>query len=348
MQLLHDVDLTPFNTFGLNARARDFAVLECESDLPGLVKLPAFDRHTVLWLGGGSNILLMQDYNGLVVHMRNQGIHERSRSDGLVYIEAQAGEIWHDFVLKTLDMGLNGLENLSLIPGTIGAAPVQNIGAYGVEVKDVIHSVRCFDLDTLGFVELSNADCRFSYRDSLFKQQGKRKYVIVSVVFALKQHFTADIRYGDLAAVLAEQCAGRKATAKDVSQAVCRIRSGKLPDPKVLGNVGSFFKNPVVDNATAQKLLAQYPEMPHYPQADGKTKLAAGWLIDQCRLKGFQIGGAAVHDKQALVLVNKQQARAQDVLDLAQHVRRTVYQTFGVNLHSEPDWLPAVFPVQAV
>ncbi|WP_411710783.1 UDP-N-acetylmuramate dehydrogenase [Neisseria animaloris] len=343
MQLLHDVDLTPFNTFGLKAAARDFAVLENESDLPDLVKLPAFDRHTVLWLGGGSNILLMQDYDGLVVHMQNKGIRELFRSDGLVYIEAQAGEVWHDFVLKTLDMGLCGLENLSLIPGTVGASPVQNIGAYGVEVKDIIHSVRCFDLDTLSFVELSNADCCFSYRESLFKQQGKGRYVIVSVVFALKEHFTANARYGDLAAVLAEKCAGRAATAKDVSEAVCSIRASKLPDPKVLGNVGSFFKNPIVDHETAHRLLARYPDMPHYPQADGSVKLAAGWLIDQCLLKGYGIGGAAVHDKQALVLVNKHHASAQDVHRLAQHICRTVQQTFGVALHAEPNWLPASF-----
>lgn len=184
----------------------------------------------------------MEDYAGLVVHMENKGIREIERSDGLVYIEAQAGEIWHDFVLHTVGLGLSGLENLSLIPGTVGASPVQNIGAYGVEAKDVIHSVRCFDLDTETFVELSNADCDFAYRESLFKQEGKGRYVIVSVVFALKEHFVPNLGYGDLAAAVAELSQGREATAKDVSDAVCAIRNSKLPNPNVLGNVGSFFK----------------------------------------------------------------------------------------------------------
>ncbi len=345
MRLEHDVDLTPFNTFGLQARARDFVALTDAADLPEIVQLPQFARESVLWLGGGSNVLLMRDYPALVVHMRNKGIRETGRSDGLVYIEAQAGEVWHDFVLHTLRLGLCGLENLSLIPGTVGAAPVQNIGAYGVEVKDVIHSVRCFDLDTLDFVELSNAECDFAYRESLFKQAGKGRYVICAVTFALKTAFQANAAYGDLAAVLAERCAGRAATAQDVSDAVCAIRAAKLPDPKVLGNVGSFFKNPLVTAEQAAALLAQYPQMPHYPQADGSVKLAAGWLIDQCRLKGFQIGGAAVHDKQALVLVNKQQATGADVRALADEVCARVADRFGVALEAEPNWLPLSFTI---
>ncbi|HFC8542042.1 TPA: UDP-N-acetylmuramate dehydrogenase [Neisseria weaveri] len=340
MKLMHDVDLTSLNTFGLKAKASCVAVVESEEDLPKVAALPEFSREDVLWLGGGSNILLMGDYDGLVVRMCNKGIRELSRSGGLVYVEAQAGEVWHDFVLKTLESGLSGLENLSLIPGTVGASPVQNIGAYGVEVKDVIHSVRCFDLDTQSFVVLGNDDCRFAYRESLFKQEGKGRYVITSVVFALKEQFIPNVRYGDLAAVLEEKCAGREATAKDVSDAVCTIRMSKLPDPKVLGNVGSFFKNPVVGQETADKLAGQYPDMPRYPQADGTVKLAAGWLIDQCRLKGFQIGGAAVHEKQALVLVNKNHACAEDVRLLAEHICREVREKFGVTLFAEPNWLP--------
>lgn len=332
-------DLTPYNTFGLHAKARAFVALTREDDLYAVVRLPEFDRNTVLWLGGGSNILLTQDYEGLVVHMENKGIREVSRSDGLVLIEAQAGEIWHDFVLHTISLGLCGLENLSLIPGTVGASPVQNIGAYGVEAKDVIHSVRCFDLDTQTFVELSNADCCFAYRESLFKQEGKRRYVIVAVVFALKTQFEPNLGYGDLAAAVAERCGSRKATAQDVSDAVCAIRNSKLPDPKILGNVGSFFKNPVVDAAHAAKLLQQYPQMPHYPQTDGSVKLAAGWLIDQCRLKDFQIGGAAVHERQALVLVNKNNASSDDLLRLAEHIQNTVFARFQVELHAEPNWL---------
>lgn len=336
-------DLTPYNTFGLRAQARAFIALEHADGLRDIVRLPEFNRDTVLWLGGGSNILLMQDYAGLVVHMENKGIREIARSDGMVLIEAQAGEIWHDFVLHAVALGLNGLENLSLIPGTVGASPVQNIGAYGVEAKDVIHSVRCFDLDTETFVTLSNADCRFAYRESLFKQEGKGRYVIVSVVFALKTHFVPNLGYGDLAAAVAELSAGRVPTAKDVSDAVCAIRNSKLPNPNVLGNVGSFFKNPVVSAEKAATLLQRHPDMPRYPQPDGSVKLAAGWLIDQCRLKGFQIGGAAVHDRQALVLVNKNNASANDVRQLAQHIKFTVFARFQVELHAEPNWLPASF-----
>ena len=342
MQLLHNVDLLPFNTFSLPARATYFVELTDAEDLPKIVALPEFQRDCVLWLGGGSNVLFMANFDGLVVRMANKGMIERSRSDGLVYIEAAAGEIWHDFVCKTIDLGLSGLENLSLIPGTVGAAPVQNIGAYGVEVKDVIHSVHCFDLDTLTFVELSKQDCCFAYRESLFKQGGKGRYVIVSVVFALKEAFVPNVKYGDLAAVLAEHCPNGVFTAKDVSDAVCEIRRSKLPDPNIMGNVGSFFKNPVVSAEHTEQLLKHYPEMPRYPQKDGSVKLAAGWLIDQCGLKGFQIGGAAVHEKQALVLVNKQNACARDVRDLADNVVQKVFDKFKVTLYAEPNWLPEV------
>lgn len=341
MKISYHTDLTSYNTFGLTATARAFAVLEQADELHEIVRLPEFNRDTVLWLGGGSNILLMADYDGLVVHMENKGIREVSRSDGLVYIEAQAGEIWHDFVLHTLDLGLNGLENLSLIPGTVGASPVQNIGAYGVEVKDVIHSVRCFDLETENFVEFSNAECHFAYRESWFKQGGKGRYVIVAVTFALKTQFQPNLKYGDLSDTVAKLCVDRAPTPKDVSQAVCLIRSHKLPDPKVTGNVGSFFKNPIVSQEHADLLLSTYPHMPHYPQADHTVKLAAGWLIEQCGLKGFQIGGAAVHEHQALVLINKNHARAEDVARLAQHICQAVMDTFQVVLHAEPNWLPA-------
>lgn len=343
MDIIANADLRPFNTFGLPARARYFAELTDAARLPDLCALPFFEREKVLWLGGGSNIILRGDYPGLAVRLANRGIRETRRAPGHVWLEAQAGENWHGFVRHTLALGLNGLENLSLIPGTVGASPVQNIGAYGVEAKDVIHSVRCFDLDTETFVELSNADCRFAYRESLFKQEGKGRYVIVSVVFALKERFEPNLGYGDLAAAVAERSADRAPTAKDVSDAVCVIRNSKLPNPNVLGNVGSFFKNPVVCAEKAASLLQQHPDMPRYPQPDGSVKLAAGWLIDQCRLKGFQIGGAAVHDKQALVLVNKNNASSDDIWKLAQHVCNTVFTRFQVELHAEPNWLPASF-----
>lgn len=336
----HDYPLAPHTTFGLPARAAHYIELTDSGDLPEICRLPEFDAATVCWLGGGSNILFMQDFPSLVVRMATRGIRELERTPDSVLLEAQAGENWHGFVQSSLHMGLGGLENLSLIPGTVGASPVQNIGAYGVEVKDRIHSVRCFDVQTQEWRELSNAECRFAYRDSIFKHEGRQRYVITSVVFRLDTQFVPNVKYGDLAQVLAEQCGSRTPTAQDVAQAVCAIRRSKLPDPTVLGNVGSFYKNPLVDAAHAQTLLAQYPQMPHYPQPDGRVKLAAGWLIDQCGLKGKTIGGAAVHDKQALVLVNKNHATAADVRALSDEICRIVAQRFAVDLQPEPVWLP--------
>lgn len=339
MDIIANADLRPFNTFGLAARARYFAELTDAARLPELCALPFFEREKVLWLGGGSNIILRGDYPGLAVRLANRGIRETRRVPGHVWLEAQAGENWHGFVRHTLALGLNGLENLSLIPGTVGASPVQNIGAYGVEAKDLIDTVNCYDLAGHRFVSLTNTDCRFAYRDSLFKREGRGRYVITSVVFKLAERFTPRTAYGDLADVLAASCPGREITAADVSDAVCRIRRAKLPDPALLGNAGSFFKNPAVPAGKAAALAAAHPALPRYPQRDGTVKLAAGWLIEQCGLKGRSIGGAAVHDKQALVLVNTGRATAADVAALAALVQNTVAERFGVELESEPVWV---------
>ena len=339
MDIIANADLRPFNTFGLAARARYFTELTDAARLPDLCALPFFEREKVLWLGGGSNIILRGDYPGLAVRLANRGIRETRREGGHVWLEAQAGENWHGLVRHTLALGLNGLENLSLIPGTVGASPVQNIGAYGVEAKDLIDTVNCYDLAKHRFVSLANAECRFAYRDSLFKREGRGRYVITSVVFKLAERFTPRTAYGDLADVLAASCPGREITAADVSAAVCRIRRAKLPDPARLGNAGSFFKNPAVPAAQAAALAAAHPAMPRYPQSDGTVKLAAGWLIEQCGLKGRSIGGAAVHDKQALVLVNTGRATAADVAVLAALVQNTVAERFGVELESEPVWV---------
>lgn len=333
-------DLLAYNTFGLRARAAKFFEL---SDINQLLELCAqedFSPETTLFLGSGSNVLFMEDYDGLVVHMANKGVQEVGRRAGTVLIEAQAGEIWHDFVVKTISMGLSGLENLSLIYGTVGASPVQNIGAYGVEVKDLIESVRCFDLHNDEFVTLSNEDCQFAYRDSLFKHEGKNRYVIVSVTFALSTQFTPQLQYGDLAKYVAAECGDRQPNAKDVSNAVCKIRQSKLPSPETFGNVGSFYKNPIVPAGKLRELKEKYPEIPHFIQADGNAKIAAAWLIDQCGLKGKQIGGAAVHEKQALVIINKNQATASDVRGLSNFICADVWMKFGVSLVAEPLWLP--------
>lgn len=333
-------DLAPHTTFRLPARAAYYTELTDTNDLPELCRQPAFNSQRVCWLGGGSNILFMRDFPDLVVRIATHGIRELDRYDDHVLIEAQAGENWHDFVQTTLRMGLNGLENLSLIPGTVGASPVQNIGAYGVEVKDRIHSVQCFDIKKQSFITLSNDECEFAYRDSLFKNAGKNRYVIVSVVFSLNHEFVPHIQYGDLAKVVAQKCGTRTPTAQDVADAVCQIRHSKLPDPTQLGNVGSFYKNPIVTAEHATHLQAAFTNMPTYPQADGNVKLAAGWLIEQCGLKGFAIGGAAVHDKQALVLVNQNHATADDVRTLSGHICAQVAEKFNVILQPEPIWLP--------
>lgn len=339
MNVQHHFNLTKLNTFGLPAQAAHFVTLNHANELPEICGLPEFQREQVLWLGGGSNILFRGDYTGLVVKINNKGIKEHKRADGKVWIEAQAGEVWHDFVLHTIKLGLSGLENLSLIPGTVGASPVQNIGAYGVEVKDLIDSVQCFDLDTQQFIQLSNQDCQFSYRESLFKQAGKGRYVITSVVFVLKEQFDGNIAYGDLKHTLNILGKTDNITAQDVSDAVCHIRKQKLPNPEITGNVGSFFKNPIITAEQFAQLHTQFPNMPHYPQTNGSIKLAAGWLIEQCGLKGFSIGGASVHQQQALVIINQNHATAQDVQQLAQHIQATVKQRFQVQLEVEPNWI---------
>lgn len=340
MKLVHNVDLSSYNTFGLHARAKAFVWLQKPDDIHAIMRLPEYQPEQTLWLGGGSNILFLEDYPGLIVKIANRGICLISEDDTSAIMEAQAGEMWHDFVQYTLAQGLSGLENLSLIPGTVGAAPVQNIGAYGVEVGERIESVICFDLQAQAFVSLLPDECRFRYRQSIFKQEGKARYLISAVRFRLDKSFSPKIGYGDLAQTVASLTPHRAPSAQDVADAVCHIRQSKLPNPQEIGNCGSFFHNPIISASQATALIAQYPDMPRYPQADGSMKFAAGWLIDQCGLKGYQIGGAAVHQRQALVLINQHQACADDVLALAAHIRATVYQRFGILLIPEPVCLP--------
>ncbi|BBH12205.1 UDP-N-acetylmuramate dehydrogenase [Chromobacterium haemolyticum] len=332
----HHYPLKPLNTFGMDARARDFCQLDSLSDLPALLESPAYRAGPVLWLGGGSNLLFTRDYSGLVVKLGLRGIRLLEESGDDVIVEAAAGENWHGFVLHTLSQGWYGLENLSLIPGTVGASPIQNIGAYGVEAKDHIHQVVCADLDHGGAaLTLDKADCRFGYRDSVFKHDAAGRLLVTAVRFRLSRTARLRTGYGDIQQEL--NAAGIAApTPQDVSDAVIRIRSSKLPNPAELGNAGSFFKNPVLPAEQAQALLALHPALPHYPAADGKVKLAAGWLIDQCGLKGYRDGDAGVHARQALVLVNHGAASGDQMRALADKVRAEVRQRFGVELEPEP------------
>ena len=329
------VSLKPFNSFGVDVRAQLFAQAESDADVREALAYAREHELPLLVIGGGSNLLLTADIEALVLRMATRGIRLLS-DDGLrVVIEAEAGETWHPFVQWTLAQGLSGLENLSLIPGTVGAAPMQNIGAYGVEIKDVFAGLTALDRQTGELREFSLEDCNFAYRDSLFKQQAGR-WVILRVRFVLDRVARLHLDYGPVRQRLTEQGIDQP-TASDVSQAICSIRSEKLPDPAVLGNAGSFFKNPLVSAALAAQIRQTHPGLIGYPQADGQVKLAAGWLIEQAGWKGFRDGDAGVHRLQSLVLVNYGSASGLELLSLAQRIQKDIAERFNVELEMEPN-----------
>lgn len=327
--------LRPFNTFAVEASARYFA--EARNDAQVLEALAAAQRLglPLRVLGGGSNLVLTQDVEALVLRLTNRGIRVVSDDGEKVILEAEAGEPWHPFVLHSLELGLAGLENLSLIPGTVGAAPIQNVGAYGVEISDVFAGLTALDRTTGELCEFDTAACAFAYRDSVFKRQAER-FIILRVRFALQRIACLRLEYGPLRQRL-QQLGVEQPTPRDVSEAVCAIRREKLPDPQVLGNAGSFFKNPLVSPVQADELRQRYPDLVAYPQADGQIKLAAGWLIEQAGWKGFREGDAAVHNLQALVLVNHGKASGRQILMLAQRIQADIAARFGVELEIEPN-----------
>jgi UDP-N-acetylmuramate dehydrogenase len=323
------------NTFGIDAKARAYArVLSIDTlrSAQGALEWAGLPR---LVLGGGSNILLVHDFPGLVLHMCNTGIEIVEEDANATYVRAAAGENWHAFVQWSIQHGLNGLENLSLIPGSVGAAPIQNIGAYGVEVQDYFHELTAFDFETGETFTLNKSACEFGYRDSVFKRRLKDRAVIVDVTFRFPNQWQANVKYADVAQELAQRGLSNP-TAKEISDAVISIRTRKLPDPAVIGNAGSFFKNPVVSAARRDALLSRFPHLVSYPQPDGTIKLAAGWLIDQCGWKGKSIGAAGVYEKQALVLVNRGGASGEEIAQLAARIRADVAARFGVELEPEP------------
>ena len=327
--------LKPYNSFGVAVRAAHFTEAHSEADVREALALAEHNSWPLLPIGGGSNLLLTRDQNALVLRMALLGRRVLSDDGEAVVVEAEAGEPWHPFVLWTLGQGLGGLENLSLIPGTVGAAPMQNIGAYGVEIKDLFVGLSALDRQSGELRDFSLADCAFGYRDSLFKRQAGR-WLILRVRFRLRRNAALHLDYGPLRQQLAEQgCL--TPTAQDVSRAVCAIRREKLPDPQQLGNAGSFFKNPVVPAELAEKLRELHPRLVAYPADEGQVKLAAGWLIDQAGWKGYRAGDAGVHDKQALVLVNHGQASGHELLELAQRIQADIAERFGVNLEIEPN-----------
>ena len=335
LQLEQGRSLKALNTFAVEARATYFT--EAHDDQAVIEAIYEARRLDVpLWiLGGGSNLVLTGDVDALVLRMASRGVRVLEDDGKRVVIEAEAGEPWHPFVLRSLELGLAGLENLSLIPGTVGAAPIQNVGAYGVEIKDVFAGLTALDRQTGNLVEFDLDTCEFSYRDSLFKRQAGR-YVILRVRFVLRRAAVLSLEYGPLRQWL-QQHDVPSPTPTDVSRAICSIRSEKLPDPRVLGNAGSFFKNPLIPQSTADALLAQYPSLVAFPQPDGQVKLAAGWLIERAGWKGYREGDVGVHSLQALVLVNYGQATGQQILHLAEKIQADILERFGVRLEIEPN-----------
>ncbi|AGH72267.1 UDP-N-acetylmuramate dehydrogenase [Edwardsiella piscicida] len=338
----HLTSLTEFTTFGLPARAEQILTADSSAALLSHWQAATARRQPVLILGGGSNVLFMEDFAGSVILNRIPGIQVDEDEESW-HLHVGAGENWHDLVRYTLDHGMAGLENLALIPGCVGSAPIQNIGAYGVELQHVCDYVDAMDLRNGTLQRLPAAACGFGYRESIFKHRYRDGYAIVAVGLRLSKRWQPMLSYGDLTRLDA-----MTATPRAVFDAVCHMRRTKLPDPAQQGNAGSFFKNPVVSAEAAEAIRARYPQAPCYPQENGEVKLAAGWLIDRCELKGYQIGGAVVHRQQALVLINQHQASAQDVIALARYVRRRVGEAFSVWLEPEVRFIAAQGEVNAV
>lgn len=329
----HNVSLQPYNTFGIDVNARAFARFSSLEELKAILdenagKLPLFI------LGGGSNVLLTQPLEALVLKNELYGFEHLRETEATIDVKSGAGEEWHGFVRYCVDRGWGGVENLSLIPGSVGASPMQNIGAYGVEIKDCFVSLEAWHIERQELHTFSAEDCAFGYRESVFKRALKGQYVIVSVTYRLQKHPQFNTGYGAIQSEL-DAMGVRELSVGVISQAVMNIRSSKLPNPKELGNAGSFFKNPVVETAVLESIRENYPEVPHYPQADGTEKLAAGWLIEQAGWKGKRVGNCGVHAKQALVLVNYGGATGSEIYALSQSVLDAVQEQFGVLLERE-------------
>ena len=335
LPLRHNFSLRSLNTFGIDAHAATYLRVESADQLRAALADPALAALPRLVLGGGSNLLLTGDFPGLVLHIALQGRQVLPGDASHHHVRAAAGENWHQFVQWSLAQGVPGLENLSLIPGTVGAAPIQNIGAYGAETKDFFHHLTAYDPAGGELVEMDAAACRFAYRDSVFKHESGRALIILDVTFALPRAWRPNLRYAELAQAVAGQGIV-DASAQQVADTVIAVRRRKLPDPAEIGNAGSFFKNPVVTGEQCAQLLARFPALVHHRQADGSEKLAAGWLIDQCGWKGRSLGAAGVYEKQALVLVNRGGATGAEVQRLAQAIQDDVQSRYGVRLEPEP------------
>lgn len=336
MLTIHEkVDLKPHNTFGITAVAKYFTTLHTEDEARELIQSEIFKREKHLFIGGGSNLLLTNDFDGLVIKILIMGIKTVKEDDDVITLKVGAGENWHSFVMYCVERNLGGLENLSLIPGTVGAAPMQNIGAYGAEVKNNIYNVAAINISTGELEIFTNSQCNFGYRESIFKQSHKGKYIISSVTFTVtKKNHQFKIKYGALEETLKQQGV-HEVTLRAISDAVIHIRQLKLPDPKLIGNAGSFFKNPSIHNELYDFIKKQYPTIPSYPAENNLVKIPAAWLIEQCGWKGKTFNNIGVHKDQALVIVNYGGGKGQDIWQLAMNIQASVSEKFNIILQPE-------------
>ena len=336
MKDIRDYSLLAHNTFGIDAKCRRFLEYSSVEEAQQMVADLTPDDQPLLILGGGSNLLLTGDYEGTVIHSAIKGIEvlDNGKMADEVFLRCGSGEVFDDVVAYAVEHGYYGAENLSIIPGEVGASAVQNIGAYGVEAKDIIYKVEVVEIATGKVVVFDNKDCQYSYRQSRFKHEWKDKYLVTHVIYRLSKHFVPDLDYGNIRTSLTAKKIGNP-TAQQLRDVIIEIRNAKLPDPKVQGNAGSFFMNPIVQKAKYEELAALYPGMPHYTIDAEHEKIPAGWMIDQCGWKGQSLGRAGVHDKQALVLVNRGGATGEEIVNLCETIREDVMQKFGIDIHPE-------------
>lgn len=333
MQIHNNFSLKNYNTFGIDVKAKQFIAVHSINELKTV--LENYPNNKKFIIGGGSNMLLTQDIDALVIHIDLKGKKIIKEDENFVWIESQAGENWHEFVLWTINQNFGGLENMSLIPGNVGTTPVQNIGAYGAEIKDTFISCDAMEIDTQKIKTFSKEECNFSYRESIFKHDIKNQFIITSVVFKLtKNNHKISVDYGDIKAELAKNNI-ENPTIKDVSNAVIAIRNSKLPNPKELGNSGSFFKNPVLSREHFLKVQAKFPDIKYFEVSDTEIKIPAGWLIEHAGLKGYRKDDAGVHKNQALVIINYGNATGKELLELSKFVQKTVFDKYGIAIEAE-------------
>jgi UDP-N-acetylmuramate dehydrogenase len=334
MQIKKDISLKPYNTFNIDVEAKYFAEVFSESEIIDLLSNDIYKSTEKLFIGGGSNILFKTNFDGIIIQLKNNSIDIIAENDESVEIKVDAGVCWDDFVKYAVERNYFGIENLSLIPGNVGAVPIQNIGAYGVEIEQVIKSVNLVMLDNLNKKVFQNSECRFGYRDSIFKNELKNRFVITSVVFILSKNRNVNLEYAPLKNKFEHKNIS-EITCEDIRKEVISIRESKLPDPKIIGNAGSFFKNPIISKEKYDELKIRYLDLNGYPENTNSIKISAGWLIEKCGLKGKRVGNVGVHKMQALVIVNYGNASGKEIVDFSKMIEREVQKKFDIKLINE-------------